>query len=108
MRFANVDFRAAGHPPSITLVVASIFQRDHSVAERALRVAALDRKNFMLLGSDAGGELKAQGWVMLRQEGSHVRMDKNNARTTVPLHGSCELKAGTLASIERQTGMKLK
>lgn len=28
--------------------------------------------------------------------------------TTVPLHGSRDLKIGTVASIERQTGLKLK
>lgn len=52
--------------------------------------------------------LKAEGWQVLRQEGSHVRMGKDSARTTVPVHGAQEVKPGTLASIERQTGIKLK
>ncbi len=59
-------------------------------------------------GKDVVKKLRALGWVVLRQEGSHVRMGKDSARTTVPMHGSRDLKAGTLASIERQTGVKLK
>ena len=53
-------------------------------------------------------QLKAEGWAVLRQEGSHVRMGKGAARTTVPLHGKRDLKPGTLADIERQTGIKLR
>lgn len=59
-------------------------------------------------GKDVIKKLRAQGWEVLRQEGSHVRMGKGNARTTVPLHGTRDIKAGTLANIERQTGVKLK
>jgi predicted RNA binding protein YcfA (HicA-like mRNA interferase family) len=59
-------------------------------------------------GHDIVKQLKAAGWVVLRQEGSHVRMGKGAARTTVPLHGKHDLKPGTLASIERQTGIKLR
>lgn len=53
-------------------------------------------------------KLQAEGWQVLRQEGSHIRLGKGDARTSVPLHGTKDLKPGTLASIERQTGMKLK
>lgn len=35
-------------------------------------------------------------------------MGLDAARTTVPMHGARDVKAGTLASIERQTGVKLK
>ncbi len=52
--------------------------------------------------------LKTHGWQILRQEDSDVRMGKGNARTTVPVHGGRDVKAGTLASIERQTGVQLK
>lgn len=51
--------------------------------------------------------LKAEGWEVLRQEGSHVRMGKESARTTVPVHGARDVKPGTLAAIQRQTGVKL-
>lgn len=59
-------------------------------------------------GKDIIKRLKAQGWEVLRQEGSHVRLGKGEARTTVPVHGTRDVKSGTLASIERQTGVKLK
>lgn len=62
----------------------------------------------MISGKDVIKKLKAEGWVVLRQEGSHIRLGKGKARTTVPLHGSRDLKIGTVASIERQTGLKLK
>lgn len=52
--------------------------------------------------------LQAHGWSVLRTQGSHVRMGKGSARTTVPVHGARDVKAGTLASIERQTGLVLK
>jgi len=53
-------------------------------------------------------QLQTQGWQVLRQEGSHVRLGKDAARTSVPLHGTRDVKPGTLASIERQTGVKLR
>lgn len=58
-------------------------------------------------GKDVLKKLQTQGWCVLRQEGSHVRLGKGNARTTVPVHGSRDIKMGTLTSIERQTGIKL-
>jgi len=52
--------------------------------------------------------LREEGWEILRQEGSHIQMGKGDGRTTVPQHGSKDIKPGTLANIERQTGIKLK
>ncbi len=52
--------------------------------------------------------LKAAGWVLIRTEGSHHQFGKDGKRTTVPLHGTHDLKPGTLAGIQRQTGVKLK
>ena len=59
-------------------------------------------------GHEVIKRLKVEGWEVLRQEGSHVRLGKGQARTTVPIHGKRDLKPGTLASIERQTGIKLR
>jgi len=59
-------------------------------------------------GKEVIKQLTANGWIVLRQEGSHVRLGKGAARTTVPLHGARDIRAGTLASIERQSGVKLK
>jgi predicted RNA binding protein YcfA (HicA-like mRNA interferase family) len=52
--------------------------------------------------------LESNGWIIIRQTGSHVRMGKGDSRTTVPVHGKKDVKKGTLANIERQTGVKLK
>lgn len=35
-------------------------------------------------------------------------MGKDGRRTSVPVHGTKDLKPGTLAGIQRQTGVKLK
>lgn len=52
--------------------------------------------------------LKVHGWLALRQSGSHVRLGNGTLRTTVPVHGKADVKPGTLASIERQTGLKFR
>ena len=52
--------------------------------------------------------LESEGWRILRQTGSHVRMGKDELRTTIPVHGEKDLKKGTIANIERQTGEELK
>jgi mRNA interferase HicA len=59
-------------------------------------------------GKDIIKRMQAEGWQILRQQGSHVRLGKGNARATVPLHGTQDVKPGTLASIERQSGIKFK
>lgn len=53
-------------------------------------------------------KLEAAGWVQVRQRGSHVRMTSPDGKrhTTVP-HPKKDIKPGTLASIERQTGVAL-
>jgi hypothetical protein len=40
-------------------------ETDNSAAERALRVAALGRKNYLFAGSDAGGERSAAIYSLL-------------------------------------------
>lgn len=53
--------------------------------------------------------LKAQGWQALRQKGSHLQMVHlaTERHATIPTHKG-DLKIGTLKSIERQTGVRLK
>lgn len=51
--------------------------------------------------------LKAQGWEVLRVEGSHYRLGKGALRTTVPVHASRDLGKGLIKAIEKQTGVKL-
>jgi predicted RNA binding protein YcfA (HicA-like mRNA interferase family) len=56
------------------------------------------------------GALKADGWVEARNRGSHVQLRHSTKRgtVTVPIHGAKDIKPGTLASIERQAGLKLR
>jgi len=61
-----------------------------------------------MTGKEVIRSLEREGWRVLRQAGSHVRMGKDSGRTSVPVHGHRDLKPGTLAAIERQTGVKLK
>lgn len=59
-------------------------------------------------GKDIIKKLQAQGWVLSRIHGSHHIMGKGNQAVPVPVHGSKDVGAGLLASIARQTGVKLK
>lgn len=53
--------------------------------------------------------LKADGWTEVRQEGSHVqfRHPTKAGTVTVP-HPKSDLAIGTLKSIEKQSGVKLR
>ena len=53
--------------------------------------------------------LKAHGWVEIGRKGSHVQFkhSRRPGRVTVP-HPRKDLPAGTLGSIEKQAGMKLR
>ncbi len=53
--------------------------------------------------------LKARGWAEVGRKGSHVQLKRPHrpSRVTVP-HPRKDLPAGTLGSIERQAGMKLR
>ena len=59
-------------------------------------------------GKQVLARLKDAGWVLLRVEGSHYQMGKGGKRTSIPIHGAKDLKTGTLAAIQRQTGVMLK
>lgn len=59
-------------------------------------------------GKQIISRLKEAGFVVSRIEGSHYRLVKGDKKTSVPVHGTKDLKPGTLASIERQSGVKLK
>lgn len=53
--------------------------------------------------------LKADGWTIANQKGSHVQFKHPTkpGRVTVP-HPKRDLKIGTLKSIERQSGLSLR
>ncbi|MBA4071991.1 MAG: addiction module toxin, HicA family [Gemmatimonas sp.] len=53
--------------------------------------------------------LHADGWPIKRQRGSHVQLvhPVKHGKTTVP-HPLKSISAGTLRSIERQSGLRLR
>lgn len=59
-------------------------------------------------GKEIIKKLKEAGFVVLRTEGSHYRLGKDSVKVSVPVHGSRDIKPGTLASIEKKSGVKLK
>lgn len=59
-------------------------------------------------GREVLRRLKAEGWVLRRVSGSHHIMEKDGRKVPAPTHGAQDIPAGTLAAIQRQTGVKLK
>jgi predicted RNA binding protein YcfA (HicA-like mRNA interferase family) len=53
--------------------------------------------------------LQRDGWVQVAQKGSHVQFKHptKNGRVTVP-HPERDIPVGTLKSIEKQSGLKLR
>jgi predicted RNA binding protein YcfA (HicA-like mRNA interferase family) len=50
--------------------------------------------------------LERHGWVQVRHKGSHVRMMKAGfAPLSVPVHGSHDLKQGTLHPLLKHAGL---
>ena len=59
-------------------------------------------------GNEGIAKLKAAGWTLDRITGTHHLMMKGGKRVPVPVHGHRDLGPGLIASIARQTGVKLK
>lgn len=62
-----------------------------------------------MTAKDVVAALKVRGWQELRQKGSHLQMVHiaTDRHTTIPMH-SGDLRVGTLKSIEKQTGVRLR
>jgi predicted RNA binding protein YcfA (HicA-like mRNA interferase family) len=53
--------------------------------------------------------LKANGWSVVRQAGSHIQLKNAQVSGTVTVpHPKKDVATGTLKSIERQSGLRLK
>ncbi|MGH8227897.1 MAG: type II toxin-antitoxin system HicA family toxin [Steroidobacteraceae bacterium] len=52
--------------------------------------------------------LEGNGFKTVRTSGSHHILSNGERKVTVPVHGAKDIKIGTLKSIERQAGVKLK
>ncbi|HSG41167.1 MAG TPA: type II toxin-antitoxin system HicA family toxin [Thermoanaerobaculia bacterium] len=74
--------------------------------------AVVDRPEVVyhsrVTGKEVIAKLKAAGWSLSRIHGSHHILTKDGQAVPVPVHGSRDLGPGLLATIQRQTGVKLK
>jgi predicted RNA binding protein YcfA (HicA-like mRNA interferase family) len=52
--------------------------------------------------------LEGNGFKVIRVSGSHHILSNGQRKVTVPVHGAKDIKVGTLKSIEKQAGVKLK
>ena len=61
----------------------------------------------VLSGRELCAILAEQGFIEVRQRGSHIIMQRTDqdGTTTVPVPNHSELKRGTLSSIIRQSGL---
>ncbi len=60
-------------------------------------------------GKQIIAQLKKEGWILIKVEGSHHMM-KNlelNKKVPIPVHGSKDIQVGLIKAIEKQTGVKL-
>lgn len=53
-------------------------------------------------------KLKQEGFEKVSQKGSHIKLSNGKRTAIVPSHGAKELPLGTLISIEKQSGIKLR
>jgi len=54
-----------------------------------------------MTGRDVLRRIRQLGGVVVRQEGSHVRVELGSCKTTVSVHRGEDLPPGTLRAIER-------
>ena len=52
--------------------------------------------------------LKKNGFKEVSQKGSHKKLTDGEKVTIVPIHGTKDIPIGTLKSIEKQSGVKLR
>lgn len=52
--------------------------------------------------------LYGHGFSQVSQKGSHLKLSKNEKRVIVPIHGTKDIPIGTVKSIEKQSGVKLR
>ena len=59
-------------------------------------------------GKQIIAQLKKEGWILIKVEGSHHMMKNLELNKKVPIpHGSKDIQVGLIKAIEKQTGVKL-
>jgi predicted RNA binding protein YcfA (HicA-like mRNA interferase family) len=61
-----------------------------------------------MTGAEIIAKLKDDGWTIDRVHGIHHIMIKNGKAVPVLVHGKRDVGAGLLATIQRQSGVRLK
>ena len=58
-------------------------------------------------GTQVVQAFKRAGWVVVRQRGSHIAMEKSGYETTlsIPVHKGKDVKRGTLHALIKDAGM---
>ena len=59
-----------------------------------------------LTGKDMTRLLKKNGWVKIRQNGSHQQFYKDGTTIPVPVHGNKDLPKGTEQKILKKAGLQ--
>lgn len=72
-------------------------------AKRHLKI----RYHLLVTARDVIRKLQDAGWTQLRHS-KHLIVTKDGKICPIPIHGSADIKIGTLVSIERITGVKLR
>jgi predicted RNA binding protein YcfA (HicA-like mRNA interferase family) len=65
----------------------------------------MSKKQPVVTGPKLVRALERIGFIRVRQEGSHVTLERGDLHATVPVHGSRPLAKGTLAGILRSAEM---
>jgi predicted RNA binding protein YcfA (HicA-like mRNA interferase family) len=55
-----------------------------------------------ITGKEMLRRFKTEGWIVLRQNGSHIIVGYGQQRATIPVHGNKDLKPGTEKSLLKQ------
>ena len=61
-----------------------------------------------MTGREIIRRLEAEGWTLKAIKGSHHQMIKDGRKVPVPVHGNRDIPTGTIAAIEKQTGVTIR
>ncbi|MBF0499511.1 MAG: type II toxin-antitoxin system HicA family toxin [Candidatus Riflebacteria bacterium] len=61
-----------------------------------------------MTGKQVIKKLEEVGWNIIRITGSHHILSNGQIKVSVPVHSGKDIKSGTLHSIEKQSGVRLK
>ncbi len=60
---------------------------------------------ILISGKELISILKKQGFIIIRQVGSHAFLQKEKIRTTIPIHNNKDIGKGLLSKILKDVGL---